>query len=65
MYSVVGTKELTGTTFARCSTEDKAVRVFNYMKVEGFMGRVAIIQDDIAPDLPIDTLRIGEQVISV
>lgn len=65
MYSVVGTKELTGTTFARCSTEDKAVRVFNYMKAEGFAGKVVITQDDVVSDLPIDTLRIGEQVISV
>lgn len=61
LYEVVGTDDLEGLTFARCTTHEKAQKAKNLLEKEGFEGSLDIIQNN----LPIDCIEIGGKLINV
>ena len=61
LFNVVGIDDLEGTTFARCTTYEKAVIAQDKLEKEGFEGLLDIIQDEI----PIDVIEIGGKLIEL
>lgn len=61
LYNVIGTDDLEGTVFSRCTTLEKAKIAQNKLEHEGFEGVLDIIQDEI----PIDTIEIDGKLIEL
>lgn len=59
LFNVVGTDDLEGTTFARCTTYKKAQKAKELLEAEGFEDMLDIVKDN----LPIDTIKIGDKLI--
>lgn len=60
-YSVVGVNDLEGTTFARCTTPEKAEKAKKLLEEQGFEDMLTIIQDNIG----IDELCINGSIIKL
>ena len=61
LFNIVGLDDLEGTTFARCTTKDKAERAVEMLKTEGFDDLIEIRQDKI----PVDTVEIDGKLIAL
>lgn len=61
LFNVIGIDDLEGTTFARCTTYEKAQKVKELLEAEGFEYMLDIVQDE----LPIDIIEIGGKLIEL
>lgn len=61
LFSVIGIDDLEGTTFARCTTYEKAQTAKELLETEGFEDILDIVQDE----LPIDVIEIGGKLIEL
>lgn len=61
LFNVVGIDDLEGTTFAMCTTYEKAQKAKEILEAEGFEGLFDIVQDEI----PIDVIEIGGEMIEL
>lgn len=61
LYNVVGLDDLEGTTFARCTSLEKAKIAKSKLEKEGFEDMLAIVQDEI----PVDVVEINEELIEL
>ena len=61
LFNVIGIDDLEGTTFARCTTYEKAQKVKELLEEEGFEDILDIVQDE----LPIDVIEIGGKLIKL
>ena len=61
LYNVVGMDDLEGTTFARCTTYEKAQEAKKILEAEGFENVLDIVQDEI----PVDVIEIGGKLIEL
>lgn len=58
LYNIVGTDDLEGVIFARCTTEEKAKKAMNLLDIES----IEISVDNFTN---LDTIRIGEELIKL
>ena len=61
LYNVVGLDDLEGTTFARCTTLEKAKKAKELLEAEGFENLLDIVQDE----MPVDVIEIGGKLIEL
>ena len=61
LYNVTGTDDLEGTTFARCTTFEKAQKAKEILEAEGLEDMLDIIQDE----LPVDVIDIDSQLLEL
>ena len=61
LFNVIGLDDLEGTTFARCTTYEKANKVKELLEAEGFEYMLDIVQDEII----IDVIEIGGKLIEL
>lgn len=61
LFNVIGTGDLEGTTFARCTTYEKAVKAKECLEQEGFEDMIDIVQDEI----PVDVIEIDSQLLEL
>lgn len=61
LFNVIGMDDLEGTTFARCTTYDKAQKAKELLEANGFENILDITQDE----LPIDVIEIGGVLIEL
>lgn len=61
LWNVAGIDDLEGMVFARCTTEEKAIKAKELLENEGFENMIDIVQDEI----PIDTIEIESQLIDL
>ena len=61
LFNVIGTDDLEGVVFARCSTYEKALKAKKCLENNGFSDLIYITQDEI----PIDTIEIGSHVLDL
>jgi len=58
LYNIVGTDDLEGVIFARCTTEEKAKKAMNLLNIES----IEISVDNFTN---LDTIRIGDELIKL
>lgn len=61
LYSVIGLNDLEGTTFARCTTFEKAKKAKKLLEENELEDKLDIIQDE----LPIDVIEIDNKIIEL
>ena len=61
LYNVVGLNDLEGTTFARCTSLEKAKIAKSKLEKEGYEDMLGIVQDEI----PVDILEIDGELIEL
>ena len=61
LYNVVGMDDLEGTTFARCTTYEKAQKAKEILEAEGFEDMLDIVQDEI----PVDVIEVDSQLLEL
>lgn len=61
LYSVIGINDLEGTTFARCTTFEKAKEAKKLLEENELEDKLDIIQDE----LPIDVIEIDNKIIEL
>lgn len=61
LYNVVGRDDYEGTTFARCTTFEKAQEAKEILEAAGFENVIAIVQDEI----PVDVIDIDAQLLEL
>ena len=61
LYNVVGIDDLEGVTFARCTTEAKAIKAMELLEANGFEDMVTVIQDHTS----VDTIEIEGEIIEL
>ena len=61
LYNVVGMDDLEGTTFARCTTYEKAQKAKEILEAEGFENVLDIVQDEI----PVDVIEVDSQLLEL
>ena len=61
LFNVIDIDDLEGTTFARCTTYEKAQKVKELLEEEGFEDILDIVQDE----LPIDVIEIGGKLMKL
>lgn len=59
LYNIVGTDDLEGMTFARCTTEVKAKKAMRLLEQNGFENTIEIRKDN----LPLDVVEINDEQI--
>lgn len=61
LFNVIGTDDLEGMTFARCTTYEKALKAKEYLENNGFEDMIDIVQDEI----PVDVIEIDSQLLEL
>lgn len=61
LYNVIGIDDLEGSTFARCTTYEKAEKAKEILEAEGFKEMLDIVQDEI----PVDVIEIDSQLLEL
>lgn len=61
LYNVIGIDDLEGTTFARCTTYEKAQEAKKILEAEGFENILDIVQDEI----PVDVIEVDSQLLEL
>lgn len=61
LYNVVGRDDFEGTTFARCTTFEKAQKAKEILEAAGFENVIDIVQDEI----PVDVIDIDSQLLEL
>ena len=61
LFNVIGTHDLEGMTFARCTTYEKALKAKECLENNGFENMIDIVQDEI----PVDVIEIDSQLLEL
>jgi hypothetical protein len=61
LFNVIGTDDLEGMTFARCTTYEKALKAKECLENNGFEDMIDIVQDEI----PVDVIEIDSQLLEL
>lgn len=61
LFNVVGTDDLEGMVFARCTTLEKAQKAKKLTEANGFEGMLDIVQDE----MPVDIIEIDGKLIEL
>ena len=61
LYNVIGTDDLEGTTFCRCTSYEKALNALELLEDQGFDGLLDIIQDE----MPVDVIEIDGVLVEL
>ena len=61
LYNVIGTDDLEGTTFCKCTSYEKALNALELLENQGFDGLLDIIQDE----MPVDVIEIDGVLVEL
>lgn len=61
LFNVIGTDDVEGMTFARCTTLEKAEKAKGLLEDVGFQYLLDIVEDEI----PLDVIEIGGKLIEL